>query len=89
MAAGIRSMGEQRCVSCRRRGAMRINGARTIPEALFLLLWREILSFFGNHDLQAAHVGLEDLGNRYAAVGLEIVFQKGNQHPGGRYQGVI
>ena len=40
-------------------------------------------------DFLAAHVGLEDLGDLHAAVGLEIVLQQGDEHPGRGHAGVV
>ena len=43
----------------------------------------------GHHDLQAAHVGLQHLGDGHAAVGLEVVLQEGDQHTRRRDAGVV
>ena len=45
--------------------------------------------FLGGHDLQAAHIGLEDLGDHHAAVGLEVVLQEGDEHAGRGHHGVV
>ena len=43
----------------------------------------------GDHDLESAHVGLQDCRDGHAAVRLEVVFQKCDQHPGRRYHGIV
>ena len=44
---------------------------------------------FGNEHGLAAHVGLEDLGDQHAAVGLKIVLEEGDQHTRGCDDGVV
>ena len=78
------------------------NGPYQIP-SLDNLEWRYcchwsflLLSFFPQPDLfrryqgfLAAHVGPQGLGDADAAIGLEVVFQEGNEHPGRGHHGVI
>ena len=42
-----------------------------------------------HHDLQAAHVGLQDLGDGNAAVGLQVVLQECDQHTRRCHAGVV
>ena len=42
-----------------------------------------------HHDLEAAHVGLQDLGDGDAAVGLQMVLQEGDQHTRRSHAGVV
>ncbi len=44
---------------------------------------------FGNENGLAAHVGLEDLGDQHAAVGLKIVLEEGDEHTRGGDDGVV
>jgi len=43
----------------------------------------------GDQHLCAAHIGLQSLGDAHATIGPEIVFQQGDEHPGGCYTGIV
>ena len=43
----------------------------------------------GEQFFRAAHVGAEDLGDYHRAVGLEVVLQEGDEHPGRSHAGVV
>ena len=42
-----------------------------------------------DHDFQAAHVGLQDLGDGDRAVGLQVVLQEGDQHTRRCHAGIV
>ena len=43
----------------------------------------------GNHDLEAAHVGLQHLGDGDAAVGLQMVLEECDEHTRRSHAGVV
>ena len=42
-----------------------------------------------DHDLKAAHVGLQHLGDGHGAVGLQVVLQECDQHTRRCHAGVV
>ena len=43
----------------------------------------------GNHNFQAAHVGLQHLGDGHGAIGLQMILQEGDQHTRRSHAGVV
>ena len=50
---------------------------------------RQFLFCLRDQERLSSHIGLEDLGDFYAAIGLEIVFQEGDEHAGRGHTGVV
>ena len=54
------------------------------------VLWKTgLLLVDGNHDLKAAHVGLQHLGDGDAAVGLQMVLEECDEHTRRSHAGVV
>ena len=64
-------------------------GQKTQKAGLFDKARPKYNLFLGNQLFLAAHVGTQHLGDGDGAIGLQVVFQEGNEHTGRSHTGVV